>query len=77
MTNLTRHVSRRTRFAYSVLFPKPAKIIVMLAPGDILIFREERRRRRWALPIDTAFLYAVRRQADHDRAAKKAGNARP
>lgn len=72
MTNLNRNVSRRTRFEYSVLFSKPAKIVITLALGDILIFREARRRRRWALPIDTAFLYAVRRQADRDRAEKRA-----
>jgi len=77
MTNLHRNVSRRTRLEYSVLFPKPAKIVVTLALGDILIFREARRRHRWALPINTAFLYAVRRQADHDRAERRARKKRP
>ena len=77
MTNLNRNVSRRTRFEYSVLFSKRAKIVVTLALGDILIFREERRRRRWALPIDIAFFYAVRRQADYDRAERRARKKRP
>ena len=49
MTNLDRPVRRRTRDAYSVLRPKAEKIVVTLAPGDLLVFRKERGRQTWAL----------------------------
>jgi len=71
MTNLNRNVSRRTRAAYAVLFARPARIVVTLAPGDVLHFRHERRRRSWALPIEAAFRTAVHRQSTRDAAQKK------
>ena len=60
MTNLTHPVRRRTRDAYPVLRPKPERIVVTLFPGDTLIFRCERRRQEWYLPIAAAF-----RAVDH------------
>lgn len=71
MTDLHRNVSRRTRAAYTVLFPRPARIVVTLAAGDVLHFRHERRRRTWALPIETAFRAAVHREAARTAAQKK------
>jgi hypothetical protein len=71
MTNLDRPVRRRTRDAYSVLRPKPEKIVVTLAPGDLLVFRKERGRRAWTLPIEAAFRAAVHREAARDAADKK------
>jgi hypothetical protein len=71
MTELSRHVRRRTRGAYAVLFARPARIVVTLAPGDVLEFRHERRRRSWSLPIEAAFRSAVHRQAVRDAAEKK------
>ncbi len=61
MTNLNRPVRRRTRDAYPVLRPKPERIVVTLFPGDTLIFRCERRRQEWYLPIAVAFRAAVHR----------------
>lgn len=73
MTNLLRPVRRRTCDAYPVLRPKPEKIVITLFPGDTLVFRCERRRQEWYLPIATAFRAAVHRQAARDFAAKKKG----
>ena len=71
MTNLDRPVRRRTREAYPVLRPKAEKIVVTLAPGDLLVFRKERGRQTWSLPIEAAFRAAVHRQAARDAADKK------
>jgi len=71
MTELTRNVRRRTRFAYAVLFPRPARIVVTLGLGDVLLFREERRRRSWSLPIEAAFRSAVHRHAARDAAERR------
>lgn len=73
MTELSRRLRRRTRGAYAVLFTRPARIVVTLAPGDVLEFRHERRRHSWSLPIETAFRTAVHRQAARDAADKKKG----
>jgi hypothetical protein len=59
MTNLNHPVRRRTRDAYPVLRPKPERIVVTLFPGDTLVFRCERRRQEWYLPIAVAFRAAV------------------
>ena len=75
MTDLVRKVSRRTRHAYPVLYRRPERIIVSLDAGDILTFRAERRRAVWALPIDTAFRYAVRLQAFQQAAEKHRARA--
>jgi hypothetical protein len=73
MTNLNRPVRRRTRDAYPVLHPKPERIIVTLFPGDTLIFRCERRRQEWHLPIAAAFHAAVLRQVKLTAKEKKGG----
>jgi hypothetical protein len=70
MTTLTKRVSRSTRGAYSVLFRRSNRIVVTMAPGDVLEFHELRRREKWSLNIDTAFKYAVRLKAFADGAAK-------
>jgi len=70
MTTLTRPVTRRTRGAYSVLYPRPRQIIVTLANGDLLEFREAGRRAKWMLPIEAAFRQAVRAKAASDLAAR-------
>ncbi len=71
MTNLDRPVRRRTREAYPVLRPKAEKIVVTLAPGDLLVFRKERGRQTRSLPIEAAFRAAVHRQAARDAVEKK------
>jgi hypothetical protein len=73
MSHLNHPVRRRTRDAYPVLRPKPERIVVTLFPGDTLIFRCERRRHEWYLPIAAAFRAAVYRQAARDAAKKKGG----
>ncbi len=78
MTEFDKPVTRRTRGAYSVLFRKAKKIVVRLAPGDLIEFREERRRERWTLNVDTAFKYAVRIKAfatAAEKRRKKKGNS--
>ena len=73
MTNLNRPVRRRTRDAYPVLRPAPRKIVVTLFPGDALVFRQERGRHEWYLPIAVAFRTAVLRQVKLTGKARKGG----
>ena len=73
MTNLNRPVRRRTCDAYPLLQPKPERIVITLFPGDTLVFRCERRRQEWYLPVAAAFRAAVHRQAAHDAAKKEGG----
>ena len=73
MTNLNHPVRRRTRDAYPVLRPKPERIIVTLFPGDSLVFRCERRRREFYLPITAAFRAAVLRHVKQSAREKKGG----
>jgi hypothetical protein len=55
-----------------VLYAKPRQIVVTLAEGDLLTFREAGRRQSWTLPIDTAFRQAVRNQALATAAERRA-----
>ena len=71
MTSLDKPVTRRTRGAYPVLFRQPRQVVVSLAPGDLLVFREAGRRASWSIPIDSAFKYAVRVKAFADAAEKR------
>jgi hypothetical protein len=72
MTEFDKPVQRRTRGAYRVLYCAPEKIIVRLAPGDLLEFRAAGRRHRWTLPADTAFRVAVKLQAAAELASRRA-----
>jgi hypothetical protein len=64
MTTTNKPVQRVTRDAYMVLFPtcrkKARPIVVRIGQGDILRFREKRRRAWYDLPIDEAFSLAVK-----------------
>jgi len=61
MTNLEKQISRRTRGAYAVLRAgHPRQIVLTMAPGDLLIFREAGCR--------TKFTYAAFRNAIHAKA---------
>lgn len=77
MTPMQKPVHRVTRGAYRVLYSQPRQIVVTLAPGDLIEFREHGRRQRWALPVDSAFRQAVRNAAlavaREKRARRKAG----
>ena len=64
-------VRRLTRGSYSVLYKKERRIVVALRVGDLIEFREYGRKKRWQLPADDAFKYAVRLQAMADARAKK------
>lgn len=72
MTNLNRPVRRSTRDAYPVLRPKPQRIVITLFPGDCLVFRAERCRQEWYLPISVAFRAAIMRHVK-STSAKKGG----
>jgi len=68
MTTLTRPLQRSTTGRYAVLYVGDRRpIIVSLLPGDVIAFREYRRRQVFSLPIDYAFKCAVTSAA---RAAK-------
>lgn len=71
MTSFGKPIHRRTRGLYAVLYRKARHIVVTLAPGDLIQFREAGRRTRWSLPADTAFKYAVRLAAWQAAAEKK------
>jgi len=59
---------RRTRRKYSVLYPgRDRHIVAAFVPGDVIEFHELRGRARWQLPIDAAFRYAIRCQANAER----------
>jgi hypothetical protein len=69
-------VKRRTRGAYRVLYRKPRRIVVTLAQGDLLVFRESGRRQAWSLNADTCFKYAVRLAAFAIAREKRSGKAK-
>lgn len=74
MTEIRKAVRRRTAGTYNVLYCSPRKarkVVVAIIPGDVLEFREQGRRLRWHLAIDSAFKYAVRCKAAADLAARK------
>lgn len=64
MTPLHKPVRRKTVARYKTLYSEPRQIVITLAPGDVLEFREIGRRGVFPLPISRAFLYAVRLQAE-------------
>jgi hypothetical protein len=74
MTEIKKAVRRRTSGTYNVLYCSPRharKVVVSIIPGDVLEFREQGRRMRWHLAIDSAFKYAVRCKAFADMAEKR------
>ena len=77
MTSLTKAVRRVTRRTYTVLYPGEARpIVVSLEPGDVISFREARRRQMWSLPIDRMFRQAVREAALAQRRERKVRRSR-
>jgi hypothetical protein len=71
MTVLRKPVRRVTTGEYAVVrVSKPSKVVVSLLPGDVLEFRELRRRKRYLLAVDTAFRHACRLHAQHEAALK-------
>lgn len=65
LTILRRRVSRVTKAAYHILYPQYEErpIVVSLVDGDLIEFREKGRSARFQLPIEEAFLAAVRKKA--------------
>ncbi len=76
MITISKPVTRRTRGAYAVLYRQPRPIVVSLAVGDLLEFREAGRRTKWTLPIDAGFRYAVRVKALSDSEERRAQRKR-
>lgn len=71
MTPLKKPVHRRTvDTSY-----RGRRIIVSLLPGDVLAFREERRRQQYLLSISGAYTYAVLMEVER-RKREKAKNRR-
>ena len=50
------------------------RIVVGLEPGDVLSFREERCRKTYTLDIKWAFLQAVKKAVEKERAEKRKAN---
>lgn len=76
-TVLSKPTTRQTRGVYRVLYAsKSREIIVTLLPGDIMEFREKGCRARFALPIESAFKFAVRMTAMRAAAEKKIKKAK-
>lgn len=48
------------------------RVVVMLEPGDVIAFREERTRRWYRAPINKLFLTVAKWNVDAERAAKRA-----
>jgi len=72
MRRLKRRVSRVTVGEYRVLHVgKPRPIVLTLTPGDVIEFREFRRRERYILAADAAFRYAVGLHARQEAANRK------
>jgi hypothetical protein len=60
MTSLKRPLRRKTAGNYAVLYVGDRRpIVVSLLPGDVIEFRELRRRQVFSVPIDYAFKCAV------------------
>jgi hypothetical protein len=74
MTTTDKTVSRMTQESYRVLYQKPKPIVITIK-NDSLIFREKRGRMHYYLPIEDAFKWAVRIEANRVRAEKKARKA--
>jgi hypothetical protein len=72
MTSLKRPLRRKTTGHYAVLYVGDRRpIVVSLLPGDVIEFRELRRRQVFSLSIDYAFKCAVTNAV---RAAKSKTN---
>lgn len=59
MTTTRSEVTRKTEGAYSTLYAKPRPIIVRIAAGDVLEFRELGLRTRYRMSVQTGMRYAV------------------
>ena len=68
MTDLQKPVRRRT------IQVSPAirrRLVVQFAPGDLLMIREERRRRWFAAPLAAVYTMLVRRTVETERVEAK------
>lgn len=72
MVEISKPTSRVTRQQYGVLHhSKLRKIVVTLVPGDVLEFREQGGRRRFTMPVDSAFRIAVKTTVEAERRSKQ------
>ena len=73
MTDLRKPVKRRTADACATV---RRRLIVALLPGDVLAFREERRRHWVTAPLARVFITVAKCNADALRAQKRANRKR-
>ena len=67
MTDLKKTVRRRTIGSH-----RGMRYVVTLEPGDVIGFRQERKRRTFYTSLAACFDMAVRQQVAAEKAAKKA-----
>jgi len=60
LTPLTKEWSRVTTRQYRTLHSKPKQVVVKLLPTDELEFHELRGRQKYRVPIQAAFIFAIR-----------------
>ncbi len=68
MTSTDKSVTRVTKEEYRVLYSEARPVVVRIAPGDVLQFREHGRREWFDLPVEVAFRLAVQRAAERQAA---------
>lgn len=59
MTTTRSKVTRKTVDEYATLYSKARPILVTIAPGDVLEFKELGLRTRYRMSVQTAFRYAI------------------
>lgn len=67
-TELRRAVARRTAESCD---HRRKRLVVLLEPGDVISFREERSRKRFSAPLCRVFRQVVLWNVDAERAARK------
>lgn len=65
-TELNRPVTRRTRTPH-----RGRRVVVTIAPGDIIGFREERTRKTYWIDLGACFDMAVKIEVAHQKAEKR------
>ena len=68
MTDLRKIVKRRTVEPVAAV---RRRVIVALSPGDVIMFREEGRRKWYTAPVSRMFVQCVKWNADADLAKRR------
>jgi hypothetical protein len=72
-TELRRTVTRRL---VECCDHRRKRLVVALEPGDVIVFREERSRKRFSAPLCRVYRQVVIWNVDAERAERKKGRAR-